>query len=76
MEVNANDRRTAPAQLVDIELQTGQIAEHGMSAGNHMTLIVAVVIVCPNAYGCRETVKNLVGEVYLSAKDVLLALHL
>ena len=76
VEVNADNRRKAPTQLVHVELQTGQIAKHWMSVSDDMALIVTVVIVGPDAHSSREAIKNLISKVHLSAKDVLLALHL
>ena len=72
----ADDRREAPAFLVDIEQQLGDIAEHRMLYGLDVSAIVAVVIVDTHAYRCRQAVEDAVGEVDLSAIDILLALHL
>ena len=74
--VDADKRRKAPATLVDIEFKGSQVAQQGMIIGFHMTTIVAVVVVGTEADGCRQTVKEPIGEVQLTTIDILLALHL
>ena len=76
MVVKANDRCKAPTFLVDVEFQCCQLSQHGVVVGNDVAAVETVVVVGSETDGCREEVGNLVGQVQLSAKDVLLALHL
>ena len=76
MEVETDDGCEAPALLVDIEQQSCQFAQLRMVFGDHVTTIVSVIVVGPYADCSREAVEELVGEVELSAVDVLLSLHL
>ena len=76
MKVDANMRGEAPAFLVNVEQQGCQLSQLRVVGGFDMTAIVAVIIVDAHTCCNSQTVEQLIGEVELSAIDVLLAFHL
>ena len=73
MVVDADDGCEAPALLVDVKQHTSKLTIFSTFVSNHMTTEVTVVVVGTETCRCREAVENLVGEVDLSAIDILFA---
>ena len=75
MEGQADDGREAPALLVNIEREVCEVS-HSRTICLDMAAIVAVVVVGAET-GCgREAVEHFIGEIDLTAINILLALHL
>ena len=72
----ANKWRNAPSFLVHVEQKFGNIPKHGMLNSLDVSPVVTIIVVGTETDSSRQTVKNLVGKVDLSAIDVLFALHL
>ena len=66
----------APSFLVHVEQKFGNIPKHGMLNSLDVSPVVTIIVVGTDTDCSRQTVKNLVGKVDLSAIDVLFALHL
>ena len=74
VECQAYQRGEAPALLVDVERETGKISRGGVVRID-VAAIVAVVVISTYASRSRKAVEHLIGEVKLSAIDILFALH-